>query len=983
LDGCEVSGNIARGADGTLARGAGHGGGIYENGSGSAYTNCTISGNQTESPREARGSGIYCAANPSIEFCTIANNVGVAGSEKRGGGIYSEAAAGNGPSLFGSIIANNTGPAPADGPNLYGNFVSGNYNLIAVEGGYSLTGTTTNNITGQNPLLGPLQDNGGPTWTHALGAGSPALDAIPASALGGVTTDQRGEPRPSPATGLADIGAFEHQRNPVQRIVTNNNDSGAGSLRQILSDCYPGDSVIFDAGLNGQTITLTTGELLIKTDLTITGLGMNNLTISGNNASRIFNIAEGLGVAITDLTIANGKAPNPWGVDAKGGGIYSEATRLHLRRLLLRDCLSLAAENGGGYGGAIYHSGGEELSLWDCRIVGNTVAGYTNPGAGFGGSDVVKPGVGGGIYCATSSGQFAMIGCEVSDNMAQSGASSLDHPAEAKGGGVYFQCMLPSGFTNCTLSGNITDGADGSYGGGIYAASSCTFRFCTVTLNETRGDGTKEGGGIYGEGILKNSLFANNSSTTGADLKGTFTSQNYNLIRNTTGYTLSGTTTNNITGQDPLLGPLQDNGGPTLTHALLDGSPALDWIPASEIGTITTDQRGQPRPSPSDGNADIGAYEHRVTSSGPTWSNLTTYSNFLDTANAQPMWDSFKLDVYSLGQPGSLTLQKTANRLSITTVMDQGLSWPYGQWAPPGVNEVTVDAAGKDKLYRFKANVGSTNASVAQNPMIRLSLNGRTQGPGQASREFSKGDGTGAETNGPTSAAVKSCAVYLWPSASGTFAPTFLVFDDDASRGGTIFVDSGATLDAIPKADFTAGNVVADQGQGASSGFAAGAGDAQWAAQAVPFTGVFGYTGAPTFVSSLSSSLMTLGVSGTVAAGQSGYVKYGSAKLFTTQADKLYLAKVRVAASTNTGLVPDLRLFLSRGNAVAYLLQSRNDIQNSGPTTTPRDYVCVFETDNQNAGLWDMGIEVIAEPNQAGTLQISRVTIEEYAKPAE
>jgi hypothetical protein len=367
---------------------------------------------------------------------------------------------------------------------------------------------------------------------------------------------------------------------------------------------------------------------------------------------------------------------------------------------------------------------------------------------------------------------------------------------------------------------------------------------------------------------------------------------------------------------------------------------------------------------------------------GPAWTNEKTYSNFNETANALPMWDSYKLDVNTLGDPASLTFTKTNTRLSIVTTVNQGAtSWPYGQFAPPGANEFAVDAAGKDKLYRFQANVGSTNANVAQNPMVRLSLNGRTQGPGQASREFSKGSGTGAETNGPTSAAVTPYAVYLWPSATGTFAPTFLVYDDEITRGGTIFIDAGATLDSVAKADFTGGTVVADQGAGASAGFVSGTGNGQWSAQAVPFTGIFGYTGSPTFTSSITSNLMTLGVTGTVAAGQSGYVKYGSSSLFTTQADKLYVVKARVAASTNAGLVPDLRIFVSRGNAVAYLLQSRNNTQNSGPTTTPKDFVCVIETDAKSAGLWDLGLEVIAEPGQAGNLQISRITVEEYAKP--
>jgi hypothetical protein len=66
---------------------------------------------------------------------------------------------------------------------------------------------------------------------------------------------------------------------------------------------------------------------------------------------------------------------------------------------------------------------------------------------------------------------------------------------------------------------------------------------------------------------------------------------------------------------DPLLGPLQDNGGPTFTHALLPGSPALDGIPWGANGcgtTVFSDQRGQARPQPVGGACDIGAYEVAV-----------------------------------------------------------------------------------------------------------------------------------------------------------------------------------------------------------------------------------------------------------------------------------------------------------------------------------------------------------------------------------
>jgi len=370
--------------------------------------------------------------------------------------------------------------------------------------------------------------------------------------------------------------------------------------------------------------------------------------------------------------------------------------------------------------------------------------------------------------------------------------------------------------------------------------------------------------------------------------------------------------------------------------------------------------------------------------SGPTWTTEKTYANLSETANSAPVWDSFKYDVLDGNTaPGGITQSKTTTRLNTTASVAQTTPGPYGQWGPPVANEYTIDAAGAAKLWRFKVNMGSSNASTATNPMIRISLNGRTQGPGEGGREFAKNSGTGAETNGPTSAATKVFSTYLWPAAAGNFAPVFLVYDDDATRGGTIFVEANLALQSVPKADLTGGTVVVDQGQGAATGFVSGTGNGQWSASSSSFAGIVGYTGAPTYTSSFSSSLMTVGVSGTAAAGQGGLVKYGSSNLFTAQADKLYMVKARVAASTNTGAIPDLRVFLSAGNATCYHLQGRNLTAGSGPTTTPKDFVCVFETTAQNAGLWSVGMEAIIDPGQAGNLQISRVTVEEYPLPTE
>ena len=98
------------------------------------------------------------------------------------------------------------------GPEIYGTLESLGYNLIATTAGATITGSTTGNLIGVNPQLGPLADNGGKTHTRALPIGSPAIDAGP-PACSGLTTDQRGYPRPDDGdmsgTDECDIGAYE------------------------------------------------------------------------------------------------------------------------------------------------------------------------------------------------------------------------------------------------------------------------------------------------------------------------------------------------------------------------------------------------------------------------------------------------------------------------------------------------------------------------------------------------------------------------------------------------------------------------------------------------------------------------------------------------------------------------------------------------------------------------------------------------------
>jgi len=166
--------------------------------------------------------------------------------------------------------------------------------------------------------------------------------------------------------------------------------------------------------------------------------------------------------------------------------------------------------------------------------------------------------------------------------------------------------------TNVTISGNSAS----EDGGGLVAYQPAVLNNVTITGNTANSDGdtTGDGGGIFQEGSIpptvKNSIVAGNTVSGGGqgpDCFGTVTSGGHNLVGNTTGCT--GVTAADITGVDPVLGPLADNGGPTLTHALLKGSPAID---AGGTDCAALDQRGLPR-----GACDIGAYELVLCSKVP------------------------------------------------------------------------------------------------------------------------------------------------------------------------------------------------------------------------------------------------------------------------------------------------------------------------------------------------------------------------------
>jgi CSLREA domain-containing protein len=341
-------------------------------------------------------------------------------------------------------------------------------------------------------------------------------------------------------------------------------------------------------------------------NLTINGPGPLRLTVrrapDAATRFRVFRTELSSTVSLSGLTVSGGHT-----AEEDGGGIYnSQNSNLTLSNVVVGDNAADSVFSTSGRGGGIFHDG-SSLTLTNCTVGDNSASNGYLGGVTFGRD-------GGGVYA--NRGAVNITNSTISGNKAGSPGTGSGSPG--RGGGLFISSSATVTLTNSTVSGNSTGGPSGAgipVGGGILNFSgNLTLNSCTVANNTAGPGGNSRGGGLAGSGTsnLRNTIVANNNATTNPDLDGAFTSQDFNLIRNPGGATVNGTTTHNVTGVDPLLGPLQYNEGQTQTRALLADSPAID---AGDAGGLAGDQRGFARPfdsasaaNASDGS-DIGAYE--------------------------------------------------------------------------------------------------------------------------------------------------------------------------------------------------------------------------------------------------------------------------------------------------------------------------------------------------------------------------------------
>jgi predicted outer membrane repeat protein len=404
-----------------------------------------------------------------------------------------------------------------------------------------------------------------------------------------------------------------------QAIESANNDN-AGS-----SSCAAGsgtDTIVFADNLVNTTVTLSQGQLVITSPLTISG---NGQTIDAHGASRVLYVNTATFTA-NSVTLTGGAAPP----GASGGGVLSNAGTINLTNTTISGNI---AQKGGGVSASI-----TSITLTNCTISGNTavlsgggLAASNTATVTFGNTTLTNNTAGmhgGGVYgtLVTINGANSTI----SGNTAGEGGglwtftsnasftdSTISGNTSANYAGIYWKWQTPASgtvtLTNTTVSGNTAT----DVGGGVFVAGgTATFTNTTISGNSAGASGGV--GSATGTVTFSNTILGNN---TGGDCSASNSTINggHTLVADPASAAAcgiaAGGANGNIVGQDPMLAPLADNGGPTQTRALDAVSPALNAgsvaLAISGNDTLNYDQRGFGFPRTLNGGVDIGAYQHQ------------------------------------------------------------------------------------------------------------------------------------------------------------------------------------------------------------------------------------------------------------------------------------------------------------------------------------------------------------------------------------
>jgi hypothetical protein len=460
--------------------------------------------------------------------------------------------------------------------------------------------------------------------------------------------------------------------------VSNLDDSGPGSLRQAVADANAAagaDAVQFQAGLSG-AIVLSSGQISITDSVDVQGPGAADLAVTGLGDSGIFYLYNGsalLNVTISGLTLSGGNA-------TLGGAIADWGENLILDSLTITGNIASVDVEGGGDGGGLWASdpNGDGMSL---TILNSTISGNI---AGDDGGGIYLYHVGGGplavrIQNSTVSGNYAA----------------------GNGGGVYLYDLYSGSVSilNTTIAGNQAAGS----GGGMFTLASPVF-----VENSIVGDNTAAAG--------------NDLGTSGA---GSFDAS-FSLIESPGAASITDSG-GNVFNQDPQLGPLADNGGPTKTHLPAVASPAIDTGDPAFTPPPANDQRGLPRVA--DGRLDMGAVEIPF----PGTIQLTLSAVSVGEGAGTVTLTATRTG----GSDGAVSvIVNTANGTAVApgdygAVLGSLLSWADGDTAPKSLNVTLVDDTDVESSETFDVILSNPTAGAAlgspANAIVTILDNDRAQ----------------------------------------------------------------------------------------------------------------------------------------------------------------------------------------------------------------------------------------------------------------
>ncbi|WP_411846896.1 choice-of-anchor Q domain-containing protein [Roseibacillus persicicus] len=639
VDGSTLSNNIGQGP--ALDDG---GGAIFNNGGTLIVQNGAMLTGNSATGAAGSGGGILNLTNGTVSVTdsTLTGNV----ANRAGGGIEDQSDLTSGVAILltnTTLSENNAGVAPAtaapgNGGGLHvtgpGNVtVEGgtvNANVAAAEGGGLWIGSGILSVNGvmvtANIASGDASDQGGGGLFSAGGiieVTDSTLDGNVADGAagsgGGILNDAGGSLTVTGSILSNNVanragGGIEDNSGMGLGVVLNNVTFEANNAGVAPAVAAPGSGGAMHITGPGDA-TVEGGTLILNTAASEGGglwNGTGTMTVS--NVSLLENIASGAGadqgggalfnaggtLTVEGDTIIADNVAN--GASGSGGGILNDGGILKVTGAVLMSNVANRA------GGALEVTANSESTLADC-IVNENVAGPSGTAA---------PGNGGAIHIS-GSGKVTTSGSTYDSNSAgneggglwNSGAGTLEVTTSTlsanmapDGGGLFNQAGAGvTTVTNSTVSGNsATNG-----GGAQIEGGSMSFLHVTLANNSA----TTDGGGVNvttGDLVAANSLFGDNTAGgNGPDVNGAFAMANSNLVEDSSG--TSGLDASNLTGVDPLLAPLSDNGGATLTHLPDCRSPAVDAGDSAASSGLTTDQRGMGFARLLGNAVDIGATE--------------------------------------------------------------------------------------------------------------------------------------------------------------------------------------------------------------------------------------------------------------------------------------------------------------------------------------------------------------------------------------